>query len=80
VAVEVVNNGGPGGLVAQGEIVLPDGTERSLITDGRWRCSPKAADGWQRPDFDDSAWAPASPLGRPPCAPWGDIGKPMPPQ
>ncbi len=79
-AVEVTNSGGPGGLVAQGKVVLPDGTKRTLVTDGHWRCSEKPTDGWQRPDFDDAAWAPASPLGRPPCGPWGDIGQPKPPR
>ncbi|MBC7286773.1 MAG: hypothetical protein H5T86_01770 [Armatimonadetes bacterium] len=78
-AVAAENAGGPGGLVGQGEIALPE-AKLELVTDGKWRWSSEAAAGWRDVHFDDTAWAPASLLGQPPCGPWGDIGEPAPPE
>ena len=41
---------------------------------GRWRSQP--ADGWEAPGFDDSGWAAAREVGRPPVAPWGALSMP----
>lgn len=57
---------GPGGLVARLE-----GLPEALATDARFRVSRSGPPGWQQPDFDDSAWAPAMVLGPAGMPPWG---------
>jgi alpha-L-rhamnosidase len=44
-----------------------------VTTDGSWRASTSALDGWSQPGFDDSAWAPATVLGQAGMAPWGEV-------
>jgi len=63
VAVEARGSGGPSGLVTRIGFV-PNGTSRvGLSSDGSWKVSKDAADGWQKADFDDSKWAAAKVLG-----------------
>lgn len=78
VAVVVHNADGPGGLLADGKITLPDGQHQRLFTSGKWRVHTTAQDGWREADFDDETWSAARELGRPPCPPWGDMAPPDP--
>ncbi len=74
-AVEGVNKGGPAGLLLQAKITL-GGKDVTLATDGTWRCSTTASEGWQTEGFDDRGWTAAADLGAPPTDPWGNIGEP----
>lgn len=72
VAVAAHNAGGVGGVL--GKLVLRVGAEeRSFTTDARWRATAAAPEGWQRADFDDSAWSAATAAGVHPAQPWGRI-------
>lgn len=63
VAIEAVGSGGPSGLLARIGYV-PNGTSRvGLASDGTWKVSKEAPDGWQKADFDDGKWAAAKVLG-----------------
>jgi hypothetical protein len=56
VAVDAVNLGGPGGLIAAAS-ARPRFAR--LVEPATWVCSPTADPGWSRADFDDSSWQPA---------------------
>ena len=74
-ALEAKNEDGPAGVLL--ETTLAAG-ERGLaiVSDRTWRVSAVRSEGWEEPEFDDGAWAFAAELGRPPVAPWGEIGDP----
>jgi len=74
-----VNDGGPGAVIAQGEVVLPGGQMIPFATSSHWRVAQTPADGWQSSDFDDSQWGAATEYGQPPCGPWGEMETPAPP-
>lgn len=57
-AVEAVNTGGPGSLIAN---VRLDGAD--LPSNSNWKVSTTAPLGWQFQSYDDSSWAPAQVLG-----------------
>ena len=42
-----------------------------MWTDGSWKCSPEAVDGWASPDFDDSGWGAPNIIGNNGIGPWG---------
>jgi hypothetical protein len=77
-AVAVRNtNPSPAGLIARLEVVPAAGQPLVLLTDTDWRSAERARDGWQQPDFDDTAdaaWQPARIVGPYGIQPWGDIG------
>jgi hypothetical protein len=57
---------GPGGVVARLE-----GLPEALVTDAQFRVSREGPEGWEQPDFDDSAWAPVLVMGVVGMPPWG---------
>lgn len=63
----------PAGLIAKLVLNSNDGPQETFVTDKAWKCSPTAPEGWQQPEFDDSAWPQAMELGSFGCEPWGDI-------
>lgn len=74
-AVRAVNLGGPAGLLVK----LTAGT-LTLFSDGTWKATARAPEGWTQPDFDDADWPAAvvlGPLGR---EPWGAIWGLSPPR
>lgn len=78
-AVSVTNAGetpNPAGLVGRLEIRFADGSTFSTITDSQWKAAEKAAEGWQKTDFDVSAWAAAKELGPVGMPPWGEVSGP----
>ncbi|MCX7598299.1 MAG: GH116 family glycosyl hydrolase, partial [Armatimonadetes bacterium] len=79
-AIEADNAGGPGGVVAQGEIMLPGGEKLIVATDRTWRVAEKVEPGWQEIAHLGGEWRLAKEYGTPPCGPWGDIGDPAPPK
>ncbi|HUT24838.1 MAG TPA: family 20 glycosylhydrolase [Sumerlaeia bacterium] len=65
-------NGGPGALLAEGEITNADGGEQRFATDGAWKAADKALDDWLNAEGDETQWRAATEYGRPPCEPWGN--------
>ena len=65
VAIECEDVGSQEGILAS--------TNDGMLTDGSWKCSPEAVDGWTSPEFDDSAWAAPKQLGLNGMAPWGNV-------
>jgi hypothetical protein len=61
---------GPAGLIAWGEIVLPDGASIPLRTDAGWKVSEQGPNGWATTEFDDSAWSPSVVLADAQGGPW----------
>ncbi len=73
----------PGGLLVRLVVTMADGSTHEIVTDGAWRTADTDQDGWQQPDFDDSAWAPATVLAPYGGGPWGnqvgiDVERPAP--
>ncbi|MCK6486815.1 MAG: hypothetical protein L6R48_00490 [Planctomycetes bacterium] len=44
-------------LLLEGVSVGTDGSIVRIVSDDRWRCAQARSEGWERPSFDDSAWA-----------------------
>ncbi len=63
-------SGGAAGAILWGEITLPDKKTIELATGPKWRMSLRHFDGWDKADFDDSAWASAAVLGPSNMGPW----------
>lgn len=63
------------GLILQGDLRV-NGQRIPLKTDASWKVALSPADGWEAPGFDDSGWAAAREVGRPPVAPWGALSMP----
>ncbi|NLC56606.1 MAG: hypothetical protein GX774_07220 [Armatimonadetes bacterium] len=61
---------GAAGVLAEGNILLADGTNVPLISSARWRAAVDPPSGWTAPGFNDRSWAKAASLGRHPQAPW----------
>ncbi len=61
----------PAGLIGALRIEFADGHRLSIATDASWRASSASSPEWERPEFDDGPWFPASVLGDYGMAPWG---------
>jgi alpha-L-rhamnosidase len=77
--------GSPAALVGKLRVDFEDGEPLILPIDASWKVSPAAADGWETPDFDDSAWPAATEIAAMGDAPWGKVPEtelrlPPPPQ
>ncbi len=70
VALVAKNDGGSAGAIVWGEITLPDKKTIELASGPKWRVSLEAAQGWNKPEFDDLAWSPAAVLGPSNMPPW----------
>jgi hypothetical protein len=63
----------PAGLIAHLVLILADGKQAEVVSDGSWRAENKELPQWEQIALDDSAWKPAAvaaPLGG---GPWGRI-------
>ncbi|PWK83812.1 alpha-L-rhamnosidase [Lentzea atacamensis] len=70
-AVRATNrSAGPAGLLVRLIVDLPDG-QREIVTGPGWKVADTEQTGWQAPDFDDSAWTPATVLDPYGQGPWG---------
>ena len=49
----------PAGLICRLTVALADGSRAGLVSDGAWRVSMTAGDGWTALGFDEAAWKPA---------------------
>ncbi len=70
-AIKATNTGGYAGVL--GKIIVEFEGEEPLIlvTDGNWKASTHAEEGWEKPSFEDAEWTGALELGDSRTAPWG---------
>ncbi|MFQ6130917.1 MAG: hypothetical protein ACE5R4_02665, partial [Armatimonadota bacterium] len=73
IAVDARNAGGVAALLAEVYALLKNGQALRVVTDGTWKMSEAAAQGWQSVDFDDSGWQAPRVGGQPPVSPWGNV-------
>jgi alpha-L-rhamnosidase len=74
-AVSVASTGNePAALIGAVELNLADGERVIVRSDEHWRVSTASAPGWDKSDFNDSAWDSAKILGPYGMAPWGEVG------
>lgn len=72
VKAEVPRN--PAGLISGMTIELSDGQSIHVPSDAHWRTAKNEADGWQRAEFNDTAWPEAKVIAPAGGGPWGKIG------
>ncbi len=72
-AIQVNNNGGPGGLILKGTIRLADGRQIALVSDSRWQTSMTPVERWRQPDFDGQNWGRAKIIGGADQQPWAKM-------
>jgi hypothetical protein len=72
-AVQVDNVDGPGGLLLEMRVRLPNGQTRCVISDPGWKVTDRASTEWHKLPYDDSRWLPAETRGQAPVFPWGMI-------
>ena len=70
-AVHGRNEGGVAAMVLKLHAEMPDGSTRTVVSDGSWVRSPDGVPGWTEPGFDDSAWAAVVAKGDLGKQPWG---------
>ncbi|HUW62600.1 MAG TPA: glycosyl hydrolase, partial [Candidatus Bathyarchaeia archaeon] len=70
VSIEAFNAEGDAGLIAGLSVELESGEVKIFGTDADWLASDAYTVGWNFPDFDDSAWKPATVIGGPEVEPW----------
>ncbi len=68
IAVQAKNRAGPAGLLVG--LVVGDKIRYGVVSDDTWRAAEKVAAGWKAVNYDDSAWARASVLGKLGDKPW----------
>ncbi|MCK5802214.1 MAG: beta-galactosidase [Lentisphaeria bacterium] len=73
IAIEGWNGGNVAGVIARLTVKLANGRETVITSDQKWRASREASDGWNKPEFDDSAWSPVRVVGDAFARPWIDI-------
>jgi hypothetical protein len=73
IAIKVKNEGSVGGVLCEAQIGLQTGELSRIATDGDWRVSREAPEGWAAVDFDDAQWGTPEVGGAPPTAPWGEV-------
>jgi len=56
IAAEVVNAGGPGGLLVSLKVFLESGKVIEVTSDGEWLTGMKPKPAWNKQGFDDSGW------------------------
>ncbi|WP_446446949.1 family 78 glycoside hydrolase catalytic domain [Streptomyces chartreusis] len=74
-AVSATNRAGasvnPAGLLVRLRVETSTGRTYELLSDAGWRVMDTEQQGWQEPEFDDSAWHPAVVLAPYGQGPWG---------
>lgn len=72
-AVECRNAVDPAGIILRCTVNYTKQPPQVFATDSTWRMSRQVFEGWQCPEFDDSAWQTAVQIGEPPVGPWGPL-------
>jgi hypothetical protein len=68
-AVEVVNTGGPGGLLCGVQVGLRTGETRDLLA-GEWLAALEPGPGWELPGYEPRGWFAATPVAARGQPPW----------
>ncbi len=76
-ATNATNRPSPAGLIGFLKVEFSDSDPLVALIDGTWKASNRKADGWEKPDFDDSGWINALVLGGYSMPPWGGGGGAM---
>jgi len=63
----------PAGLIGVLHIEFDQGEPLTIVTDGNWRVSKDATDGWHETGRDDAGWSAAKDLGEYGMSPWGKL-------
>ena len=66
----------PAALIGVIHIEFDEGDPLTIVTDGDWRVSKDAPQGWQEVGFDASGWPTAMDLGAYGRSPWGRLRRP----
>ncbi|KPJ63595.1 hypothetical protein AMK68_03540, partial [candidate division KD3-62 bacterium DG_56] len=77
IAVRATNDGGHAGLLVEGSVTYGPTEFTPILSDETWKVEHREAPGWADPGTDDSAWANAKVIARPPGGPWGEIFHPQ---
>lgn len=73
IAVRTTNGAGsPAGLLMVGRVTYDDLSNTVFTTDASWKASKTITDGFEKPGFNDSGWAPAAVQARYGAGPWGN--------
>ena len=74
-AVIVLNNGGPGGIIMKGAIRLANGKTIDLNSNEQWKAIAAATvnANWKKVNFNDSSWKSAFKLGDASMKPWRNM-------
>jgi len=78
-AAEVKNVGdapNPAGFLGLFQVEFAQGEPLVIATDEKWQSSAEELAGWEKVDYDDSAWLSARNLGPAGMEPWGEISGP----
>jgi putative heme-binding domain-containing protein len=67
------NEGGPAGLLVRLVFESRGAGPVAVVTDGSWRASERAGEGWSGVDFDDKSWARATVVGELGGPPWTSV-------
>lgn len=63
----------PAGLIVRLSVVLSDGQQRVIVSDGSWRAADEATPQWHQATLDDADWKPAVAIAPYGGGPWGKI-------
>jgi alpha-L-rhamnosidase len=63
----------PAGLIGAIHVEFTEGDPLVIVTDAKWRASASGPAGWEKPEFNDSAWSAAAVLGSYGMGPWGQV-------
>ncbi len=73
IGVAARNQRGVGGVLCDLRVYRDGGPESTLLPETGWRVSLRAAEGWNRPDFDAQGWEEPAVVGAYGGPPWGRI-------
>jgi len=72
-AFSATNLAGTGGFICRLELVFADGSIEEIVSDASWKANLNETDGWQKADFDDSAWITPQRIGDAQALPWATL-------
>lgn len=79
-AIQAINAGGPGGMLAAARITLTDGKTMEFRSDTSWLVNTQPQKDWTTAGFDDSGWSKAVVVVEYGAEPWGEVSEQTPPR
>ncbi len=77
IALECCNRTGPAGMALRFSITLKNGEKLTIISDGNWKCSSEAGEGWNKLDYQRAAsWQEVVIISQMGDMPWGNAMAP----